>query len=242
MSLVARYPNAKLASEACGIRCMDLLRKAIDKGERASLAVSGGSSPQPMFELFGKSDFPWHQAHVFWVDERCVPPNDAQSNFRLANEAWLRPAQVPPANVHRILGELDPEEAARRYAEDLSSFFGSVEMPRFTVIHRGMGSDAHTASLFPGSPLIEDKERIAAAAYVEKMEQWRVTLLPGVLQAARYTVILAAGPDKAQALDAVLTGPYDPKRLPAQIGARNSKTSTWFVDEAAATLLPPGIE
>ena len=174
-----------------------------------------------MFELFAKSGFPWEQVHIFWVDERCVPPSDPQSNFRMANETWLVPAKVPAGNIHRVPTELEPHEAARKYAEDLRAFLPSDWVnAAFDVVHRGMGPDAHTASLFPGEPLIADHEGIAAAVWVEKMHQWRVTLLPGVLEAARNTVVFATGADKAEALEAVLQGPYDPMKWPAQIGAR----------------------
>ena len=228
---VLRYADSLEAATACGQRILDLLAKAIATRKRATLAISGGSSPKPMFELFAKSGFPWEQVHVFWVDERCVPPTDPQSNFRMANEAWLAPAKVPEGNVHRVPTELEPHEAARQYAQGLHDFFRvqAGELPQFDVIHRGIGPDAHTASLFPGEPLIADHEGLAAAVWVEKMHQWRVTLLPGVLEAAWHTVVLATGKDKAPALEAVLHGPYDPMSWPAQIGARDINV-TWFTD------------
>jgi 6-phosphogluconolactonase len=195
-----------------------------------TLAISGGTSPRPMFELFARSGFDWGHVQVFWVDERCVPPSDPQSNFRMANETWLAPAKVPAGNIHRVPTELEPHEAARKYAEDVRTF-----LP-FDVIHRGMGPDGHTASLFPGEPLIADHEGIAAAVWVEKMHQWRVTLLPKVLEAARNTVVLATGADKAEALAAVLRGPYDPIKWPAQIGARGGNV-TWYLDGPASGIL-----
>ena len=228
---VLRYAKSFEAAEACGQRILDLLAKAIATRKRATLAISGGTSPKPMFELFAKSAFPWDQVHVFWVDERCVPPSDPQSNFGMANETWLVPAKVPAGNIHRVPTELEPREAAKQYAQGLHDFFHVRlgELPQFDVIHRGMGPDAHTASLFPEEPLIADHEGLAAAVWVEKMHQWRVTLLPGVLEAAWHTVVLATGADKAAALEAVLHGPYDPMKWPAQIGARDIHV-TWFTD------------
>ena len=131
-----------------------------------------------------------------------------------------------------------PEVAARRYEEDIRNFFGLEpgEMPHFDVIHRGMGPDAHTASLFPGEPLIDDRQGIAAAVYVAKLAQWRITLLPGVLEAARSTAMLVTGPDKAEALRAVFQEPYEPKKYPAQLGSRGGAV-TWFLDQAAARLI-----
>lgn len=224
---VLRYSDSRSAAEACGQRILDLLAEAIAGRQRATLAISGGSSPKPMFELFAKSGFEWDKVHVFWVDERCVPVSDPQSNFRMANEAWLGPAKVPADNIHRVPTELEPREAADRYSEQLRTFLGAC--PRFDVIHRGIGPDAHTASLFPGEPLVEDHQNLAAAVWVEKMHQWRVTLLPGVLEAARNTVILATGADKAAALESVLHGDYDPMKFPAQIAARGDNV-TWFTD------------
>jgi 6-phosphogluconolactonase len=228
---VSRYPDAVAAAESCGTYILDLLQQAISARQRATLAVSGGSSPKPMFDLFARSGFPWQQVHVFWVDERCVPVTDPQSNFRMANECWLTPAHVPEGNIHRVLTELEPAEAARQYARHLQEFF-DLELgvlPQFDVIHRGMGPDAHTASLFPGEPLISDHQGVAAAVWVEKMHQWRVTLLPGVLEAAWHTASLVTGLDKTPALEAVLHGPYDPMKWPAQIGARDANVR-WFTD------------
>jgi 6-phosphogluconolactonase len=233
---VLRYPDAVAAAEACGLRILDILTEAIAARQRATLAVSGGTSPKPMFELFAKSGFQWQQVQVFWVDERCVPVSDPQSNFRMANETWLAPAKVPAGNIHRVPTELEPHEAARKYAEDVRSFLPFDVGHPFDVVHRGMGPDGHTASLFPGEPLIEDHTGIAAAVWVEKMHQWRVTLLPGVLEAARHTVVLGTGADKAAALAAVLRGPYDPMKWPAQIGARGDNV-TWVLDGTASGLL-----
>jgi 6-phosphogluconolactonase len=228
---VSRYPDSVAASEACGQHILDLLAQAISARQQATLAISGGTSPKPMFQLFAKSGFQWERVHVFWVDERCVPPADPQSYFRLANETWLAPASFPASNIHRVLTELDPAEAARRYTQDLHDFFDIQlgVLPQFDVIHRGMGPDAHTASLFPGEPLIADHQSLAAAVWVEKMHQWRVTLLPGVLEAARHTAVLVTGADKGPALEAVLNGPYDPMKWPAQIGARDVNVR-WFTD------------
>ena len=238
--MIRRFPNPLSAAQACGRRVIDLLAEALNTNEWATLAISGGSSPRPMFELFAASGFPWKRVHVFWVDERYVPTNDSQSNFRMANEFWLAPAKVPAENIHRVPTELEPHEAAHEYAENMKALFGvrPGSMPRLDVIHRGMGPDAHTASLFPGEPLItadhHQSGNIAAAVWVEKMHQWRITLLPAMLEAARHTVILATGPDKAEALHAVLQGPYEPLTFPAQIAA---KEATWYIDEAAGAML-----
>jgi 6-phosphogluconolactonase len=186
-----------------------------------------------MFERFARTPFAWERVHLFWVDERAVPPTDSQSNFKFTQDAWLRPGNFPTANIHRIEAELDPAEAASRYVADIQKFFGLAEgeLPHFDAMHRGMGPDAHTASLFPGEALIDNRTDIAAAVWVEKFQQWRITLLPGVLLAARHTTLLATGADKAAALRSVLDSPFDPRHYPAQIASGDA--AVWFVDAAA---------
>jgi len=226
------YPDANAAAEACAHRVTALLEDALSEKEFATFAMSGGSTPRLLFDKLALSKFRWDRVHLFWVDERCVPPADPASNYKLASDHWLQQAHIAPRLVHRIVGEMAPQAAAERYAGEIREFFGldRGEMPRFDVVHRGMGPDAHTASLFPGDALIEDRERIAAAAFSANFNQWRVTLLPGVLLAAKHTVMLVAGADKVEALRAVLREPYEPTRYPAQLGAREAE---WFVDQAA---------
>jgi 6-phosphogluconolactonase len=216
MSLVHCSANP---AEACGAAILAHLDAAIAERGRATLAISGGSSPKPMFQFFARSGYDWSRVHVYWVDERCVPPDDPRSNYKLASDVW------PAPNFHRVPTELGADEAARRYDAELRA------AGRFDVIHRGMGSDGHTASLFPGDPRIADRERFAAAVPGNPP---RITMLPAVLEAARWTAILATGADKAAMLDRVLHAPYDPMKYPAQIAALDPATATWFVDELAA--------
>jgi len=233
------YADAQSASSACAARIFELLTEALESQPFATLAVSGGTTPKLMFADMAKTRFDWSRVHLFWVDERGVPPTDSQSNYKLTKENFIDPAHFPTANVHRVQGELAPETAAQRYVDEIRRVFGlsASALPRFDIVHRGMGPDAHTASLFPGESLIDDRTHIAAAVYVEKFQQWRVTLLPGVLEAARHTLMLAAGPDKAEPLRAVLREPYDPHRYPSQIATYNGQGVTWFLDKAAARLV-----
>jgi 6-phosphogluconolactonase len=230
------YPTAQQAAEHCGDYILQLMKESLSGESIATLAISGGITPRTMFEHMAKARFDWSGVHLFWVDERAVPPNDPQSNYRLAEETLIRPAHIPSRNVHRIQAELQPDEAARRYSDELTGFFSLApgEMPHFDVIHRGIGPDAHTASLFPGEPLIDDRENLVAAVYAEKFHQWRITLLPGVLLAARNTIMLVAGEDKAEALHAVFEEPYNPRKYPAQIVTKSQGNVMWFVDKTAA--------
>ena len=231
------YPDGTAAAEACAHHILALLDDSLASSEFATIAVSGGSTPRIMFPLMAKASIAWDRVHIFWVDERCVPPTDDQSNYKLANETLLMPAHIPQRNIHRVLGDIQPEAAARRYTQEIREFFGLQpgEFPRFDIMHRGMGPEAHSASLFPGDPLIDDHENIAAATFVKKFNQSRVTLLPGPMEAAKHTVFLVAGGDKKEAIRAVFQENYDPKAYPAQIG--RGPNCTWFLDRAAAELV-----
>jgi 6-phosphogluconolactonase len=231
--------DPEAAAEACAHHITTLLEAAIAGQDFASFAISGGSTPKLLFNKLAGAPLRWDKIFLFWVDERCVPPTDDASNFKLAEEYLIRPAHIPGRNLHRILGEINPQAAARRYVEEIRDFFAldDRQMPRFDVIHRGMGPDAHSASLFPGDPLIDDREGIAAAVYAEKHHQWRVTLLPGALLAAKHNVFIVCGDDKAEAVRAVFDEEYDPKKYPAQIASHHGRGVTWFLDEAAAKLL-----
>jgi 6-phosphogluconolactonase len=229
-------PDVAAAAEACAHRVTGLLETALAGGADASFAVSGGSTPRWLFQKLAALRFDWSRVHLFWVDERCVPPADPASNYKLAKD-WLLPgARFPERNIHRILGEIAPKEAARRYEDEIRSFFqlDPGEMPHFDVVQCGMGPDGHTASLFPGNPLIDDREGIAAAVFAPQFDQWRVTLLPGPLLAARHVLYLASGADKADTARAVFEGPFEPQKYPSQLIGRHAE---WFLDEAAAALL-----
>jgi 6-phosphogluconolactonase len=205
----------------------------------ATLAVSGGSTPKLLFESLATSDLPWDRLHLFWADERCVPPANPESNYRLAEAHLIAPTGIPRENVHRVRGELLPDHAARHYREEIGEVFklAAGEMPRFDVVQLGMGADAHTASLFPGEPLIANREGVAAAVYVEKLNKWRVTLLPGALTAAGDIVFLVAGADKAEAVRSVFHAERDAMKYPAQIATQAASRVAWFLDDAAASLL-----
>jgi 6-phosphogluconolactonase len=230
------FDSSQAAAEACGDRILQILDQARLERGAATLALSGGSTPRLMLRSMATRKFDWSGVQLFQVDERCVPPDDEQSNFRMIRESLLGPARINEGQFHRMAGELPPADAARLYEDEIRRCFklSSGELPEFDVIQRGLGPDAHTASLFPGEPAIRDRTGIAAAVWVEKMKQHRVTLLPGVLERARHTLCLATGPEKADALLAVLRGPMDPLRAPSQIA---SPDTAWYIDKSAALKL-----
>lgn len=234
-----KYATPVEAATACARHILAILEETLAGGGEATFAISGGSTPKLMFEELSRQRFNWARVHLFWVDERCVPPTDDQSNFRLAEEHFIIPAHFPHRNVHRVAGELRPDAAAAGYVADIESYFDlpTPALPHFDIIHCGMGPDCHTASLFPGLSVIEDRENIASAVYVEKLKSWRVTLLPGVLLNARHVAVLTAGEDKAEALRAVFEEDYDVLKYPAQLLAHGNRVASWFVDEAAASRL-----
>jgi 6-phosphogluconolactonase len=229
---IKTFSGPQTAAEACGASIFELLDAARKLRGSASLAVSGGSTPKIMFEWMARQSFDWSNIDFFQVDERCVPIDDSQSNYRMTREALLHTGLIPESHIHRVKTELIPDEAARAYVEEISKTFRLEpgQLPQFDVIQRGMGPDKHTASLFPGEPLIANRTGIAAAVWVEKFHQHRVTLLPGVLENARHTLCLVTGADKTEGLKAVLEGTRDPLAAPSQI---SSPEMIWFIDTAA---------
>jgi 6-phosphogluconolactonase len=231
------HPDPRAAAVACARHISALLEEALASQEHATLAVSGGTTPKLLFQELVAAGFRFSRVHLFWVDERCVPPQDQESNYHLAEDYLILPARIPGAQLHRIHGEINPETAALKYTEDIRNFFGleDAEQPHFDVVQCGIGLDGHTASLFPGEPAIDDRDHIAAALYAKHLGKWRISLLPGALLAARNTVFLAAGSDKAPAVGQVFNGEFDPKQFPAQLISRKGRHAAWFLDQAAAS-------
>jgi len=233
------YPTPQEAADACARQIVILLEEALSGRPRATLAVSGGVTPRLLFEALARCALPWERIHLFWVDERPVGPNDAASNYGVAEAALIKPARISRHNVHRIAGEFRPESAARRYADDIREFFDLDQggVPQFDVVQQGMGADGHTGGLFPGEVPAVDRGGIATAILVQSLGQWRITLLPSVLMAARHTVFLVTGEEKAEAVRAVFHEEADPVRRPAQTISHHGRSVIWFLDQAAARLL-----
>jgi 6-phosphogluconolactonase len=204
-----------------------------------SVALSGGNTPRAAYELLGKEplidQISWSDVFIYFGDERCVPPSDEQSNYRMAEKAFLSAIPIPPANVHRIAGEIDPGHAANEYASLLRADLGNA--PQFDMVLLGLGADGHTASLFPGANPTVDDGALVRAVYSQSQMMWRVTVTPKVINLARTVAFAVEGPDKAVALEAVYEGPRDPVKYPAQIVQPSSGRLIWLVDELAAGML-----
>jgi 6-phosphogluconolactonase len=231
---VVSDPEA-LAREAAR-RFKKLVLEAAGSRGRFSVALSGGSTPGALYRLLAEEPYrgqiPWENVHLFWGDERCVPPDDPGSNYRLANEALIAHVPIPPENVHRLHGELEPAAAARAYDRDLRDFFCGPR-PRFDLVLLGLGSDGHTASLFPGSDALRKTERLAVAvrAHYHDRPAQRVTLTLPSINSARQVLFLVAGRAKAEIVQAVLEGSAG--RFPAQQVRPTAGQLTWLLDAGA---------
>lgn len=223
------------------------VESAIQTHGTARIAISGGNTPKRTFELLADPAQPflkridWSRLLIFWVDERCVPPDSPDSNYHLTQETLLSKVPLPEENVVRIEGELDPEEAAARYESALRNRFRleGAELPRFDLIVLGLGDNGHTASLFPESTALHSMMHLAVAVEVEAKNPWRVTLTWPVINHADKIFFLIQGDSKAEVLQQVLLGPYQPERLPAQLIRPESGDLGLLLDRAAAAKLPP---
>lgn len=218
-----------------------LANEAVASRGRFTIALSGGSTPKSLFNLLAtnaKSTLPWDRMFFFFGDERHVPPNDPDSNYRMANEAMLSKVPVPTANVFRIEAENpDAAAAAAAYEQTLRKFFqvAAGEVPKFDLILLGMGPDGHTASLFPGTAGLQEKTRLVIANWVEKMKTHRLSFTLPLINAARCAAFLVSGTDKAAALKAVLEGNAPGEQYPAKLVAPRDGKLIWFLDRAAAS-------
>jgi len=225
---------------------VEVAEAAVAARGRARIAISGGSTPKAAFKLLADpaqpwfKRMPWSQLELFWVDERCVPPDHPDSNYRMTKEAMLDHVPLAPEQIHRMEGELVPEIAAAHYESLLRNAFRleGAETPRFDLVQLGMGPDGHTASLFPHSAALHEIGRLAVANHVENKDAWRITLTSPVINQGAQVFFLIGGADKADILNQVFTGPRDTGRLPSQLIRPASGILTLILDKASAALLP----
>jgi 6-phosphogluconolactonase len=222
---------------------------AVAAAERGvfAVALSGGATPRATYELLAqeplRSRIPWERVHLYWSDERCVPPASPQSNYRLARQTFVAQVAIPAEQVVRMRGEDDPEEAARTYELELRSIAAhsganAVGIPVLDLVLLGIGTNGHTASLFPHTRVLHENDRMVVAANVPGVG-WRITMTAPAINSARHVVFVVAGEEKAAVVARVLQGPPDFERLPAQLIAPRPGRLTWLLDEAAAARLRP---
>jgi 6-phosphogluconolactonase len=216
----------------------DVAAGAIAERGRFTIALSGGGTPKPIYARLATADYrdriAWEKVHIFFGDERCVPPDDARSNYRMVSQAWFNHSPIPAENIHRIRGEDDPALEALRYEQDIAGLYRSARLPAFDLILLGMGDNGHTASLFPGTTVLRETVRWVVAQYVEVMTTWRVTFTAPLINAARHVAFLAESAGKSQMLWNVLEGPFQPDVWPSQLIQPVSGELHWLVDAAAA--------
>lgn len=207
---------------------------------RFSVALSGGETPHRMYEILATQPYRkrihWDEVHIFWSDERYVPEDDPRSNARMAREVLLNHVPIPIDHIHPIRCELSPQQAAVQYEQELRKFF-SNQNPNFHLILLGLGANGHIASLFPHTPVLNEKVKWVSEVYVKEQEMHRITLTAPYINQASQVVFLVSGADKAQVLKNVLEGPYQPRELPAQLIRLDGKPPLWLVDKAASLKL-----
>ena len=226
-----------MLSRAAADRFVSLSRDAIILRGRFATALSGGSTPRRLYSLLGSSpcreNVDWNRVHIFWVDERCVAPSHEASNYKLAADTFLLKAAVPVENIHRIRGEEGPAVAATEYQEELHNYFIGSPKPVFDLVVLGAGIDGHTASLFPGSPLLRERSREVVPVYLEKPRASRVSLTLPVFNEAANVIFLVSGEEKADIVYEVMKS-NNQNKYPAGLVQPVHGTLTWFLDKAAA--------
>jgi 6-phosphogluconolactonase len=262
--MIQRFPTAELLADAVARHIADCAADAMASTGRFTLALAGGSTPRAAYQRLATGDaahqLDWQRTHVLWGDERCVPPVDPRSNYRMAKEVLLDRVPVPATHVHRIRGEDDPAKAAADYEDTLRGLLREEAHPssechperqrripktaaslRMTnsldLVLLGLGEDGHTASLFPGQPSVHEVTRWVLAVPAPDGTLWRVTLTPAILNVARNVTFIVAGASKARRLADVLEGPFHPDLLPAQAIRPVRGRLTWMVDAAASSRL-----
>jgi 6-phosphogluconolactonase len=211
------------------------------KPDRFSVALAGGNTPRRVYELLAterfKSRVEWFQVHLFFGDERCVPPEHPDSNYAMAYEALISKVPIPAENVHRIIGEGNPGENAVAYENQLRTFFAGLSWPRFDLVLLGMGEDGHTASLFPNSAALKEMSRWVVPTRNQQSGQDRITLTTPVLKHAKRIMFLVTGKNKAQRLKEALRPEPGSEQLPVQAITPINGMLEWLVDAEAASLL-----
>jgi len=240
------YPSSEEMALASAQLFAERVQQAAATRGIARIAISGGSTPKATFKILADPTqpflhaVPWNKLQLYWVDERCVGPDDPDSNYGMTRDLLLSKVPILPDNVFRMEGELDPDEAASRYESVLrnSMKLEGAESPAFDLLTLGMGPDGHTASLFPHTPALDEMGRLVVANHVAQKETWRITLTWPVINQAREVVFEVEGESKTEVLAEVLTGPRDPERLPSQLIRPASGKLLFLLDEAASAGLP----
>lgn len=241
------YHSLEILSEAAAELFSRQAKEAVKSKRYFAVALSGGHTPKRSYELLASEPFknriPWEYVYIFWGDERCVPHTDPRSNQRMAHQALLDYVPIPRSQIFPIPCNAKPKEAAQKYEKILRDFFSRKKIRGLDLVLLGMGKNGHTASLFPDTSVLREREHWVKEAYDSENKLYRVTLTAPFINQAKLVVFLVAGESKAQALHEVLEGPYDPQHIPAQLIHPNHGRLLWFVDKEATELITnPGIK
>lgn len=235
---IQAFPNLEAISHKAAEIFLNFSRSSLQSKKSFMVALSGGSTPRKFYYLLGCTPYcrqiEWQRIHFFWVDERCVPPDHEQSNFKTVYDTLLSRVPVPREKIHRIRGEENPEEAAREYEEVMKTFWGKNDIPAFDLIVLGMGEDGHTASLFPGAEALREEKRFAIPVYRKKPEISRVSLTLPVLNNASQILFLVSGQAKAKVLAEILGCGETKNHYPAGLVSPAHGKMTWLIDQYAA--------
>ena len=239
---IAIYPDTNKLSHEAAQYIVRLARKAVVTRGRFSIALSGGSTPKILYGLLGdepyRSQIDWTLVDIFWSDERCVPADNEESNYSLAQQVLLGKVPIPASQVHRMPADQpDRKAASQAYSAEIQRYFGTSATPSFDLIQLGMGPEGHTASLFPHQDSLHEQQRLIMPVNVPKPPPPRLTFTPPLLNAARHILFLVTGAEKADAVQAVLEGEYQPDEYPAQIVRPPHGEVVWMLDTAAAEKL-----
>jgi 6-phosphogluconolactonase len=237
----------ELSLEAARI-FLDLAVEKTRTGGAFTVALSGGSTPETLYRILASPSYnkkiPWSGVYLFFGDERCVAPTHPESNYRMVYDTLISRIDIPPENIHRMEGELEPAVAAGRYEEEIKGFFADRMLieertgrPVFDFVLLGLGADGHTLSLFPSTKALDEEKRLVTKNYVEKLKSWRLTLTLPVVNSASTVVFLVSGEGKGEVLKEVTTGARRPEPYPAQRVRPVKGRVIWFVDKGAARLL-----
>ena len=240
--LIRIFKDLEELSRAAADLFVEQATRSIAERNQFLVALNGGGTPNRLFQLLAtecRDKLDWTRVHVFWGDERCVPPDDPGSSYGQAWEVLLSHVPIPEANIHRVKGELDPGQASNDYSVILKEFAPSpLDWPRFDLVYLGMGEDGHTASLFPGSPVDVSEPTLPVTAQYQDRPANRVTLTPIVFNSARIIVFMATGEKKAQTFAEVLSDRYNPELYPAQRIRPEDGRLIWLVDQTVTSKLP----
>lgn len=239
---VATYPDIDTLSHEAARHTVRLANEAIVTHGRFTIALSGGSTPKKLYKLLVnepyRSQIEWTLVEIFWGDERCVPPDNQESNFRTAQEELLSKVPIAASQIHRMPAEQpDRDAASQAYTAEIQRTFGTNGIPSFDLIQLGMGPEGHTASLFPHQASLHEQQRLVIPVTTPKPPPDRLTFTPPLLNAARHVLFMVTGTEKADAIHAVIEGPYNPDEYPAQIVRPTNGEVTWMLDSAAAEKL-----